>query len=449
DLNANLTWNAPTKTAHDNLPSSDDELSFTYRYSSNTFQIDDGGSGLLSALGLDLTDEEHMTEAQDAIVAFDGEEWNLVSNELDYENDILNGVKMEFKGVGEVSVEVTHDTEKAVEAVQTYVDAYNALMDWINTRSSEKQVNTDYSEDNTNVLSTNSDDFHTSWGLLYGNSYLRSTKTTLRTLMGQNFSYTFKERTSSEAVYGTMEFNGLKQDTTTTLRIAVGTRWANITITPEDTLDTIAAKINDTTNNEIGNEAWQLHYVDSGSLQNYVKAEVVNDKLVIRQGTTATDEVSLSGTTAMNLLHMNYQYKGLYQIGIETTSDNYGISGELEFDSVAFTDALEENPEETEQLMMAFAKQMDAQMKKMLQSSGGYSGTLTQEIQNIESQITTIDEYLKKFQDRLDRQEESLRSQYAAAEERISKLSQQASSIAGIMSQLGSGGGSGSSGSGS
>ena len=174
---------------------------------------------------------------------------------------------------------------------------------------------------------------------------------------------------------------------------------------------------------------------------------MVNDKLVIKQGTTGTDEISLSGSTAMNLLNLNYEYKGLYQIGLETTSDNYGISGELEFDSTVFTEALEENPEEAQQLMMSFAKQMDTQMKKMLQSSGGLSGTLTQEITNIESQITNIDEYLQKFQDRLDRQEESLRSKYAAAEERISKLSQQASSIAGILSQMSGGGNNANSGS--
>ena len=252
--------------------------------------------------------------------------------------------------------------------------------------------------------------------------------------MGENFDFTFKERTSSKAVYGTMEFNGLKSKTT--LGITVGSKRASITIEPGDTLETIAAKINDTTNDKRNNPAWQLHYDDEGKLQNYVKAEVVNGQLVIKQGTTATDEVSLSGSTAMNLLNLNYTYKGLYQIGIETTSDNFGISGELEFDSTEFTDALEENPEETQQLMMAFAKKMDAQMKKMLQSSGGYSGTLTQEITNIETQITNIDEYLQKYQDRLDRQEESLRSQYAAAEERISKLSQQASSISGILNQL-------------
>ena len=102
-------------------------------------------------------------------------------------------------------------------------------------------------------------------------------------------------------------------------------------------------------------------------------------------------------------------------------------------------DAMEENEEEAEQLMMAFSKQMESQIKTMLQSSGGYSGTLKTQISNIESQISSIDDYLEKYQDRLDRMETSLRSKYSAAEDRIAKLSQQASSISGILSQLGGG----------
>ncbi|MCR4818738.1 MAG: flagellar filament capping protein FliD, partial [Fretibacterium sp.] len=423
----------------------------SYTYSDNLFSLDDDDSGLLSALGLDLTDEEHYTAAQDAVVLIDDDEVTISDNYIDYDNEVLNGVRLDFKGVGKVSVDVTQDTDKTVESIETFVESYNTLMDWINTRSSEKQVNTDYSEDSdSNYLSRSSDDFHTSWGLLYGNSYLRNTKSALRSIISQDYAFTFKERTSAEAIYGDMSNNGIKrttlsngteEDGSATLSIKVGDHSANITITSSDTLETIAAKINDTTGTEDSNEAWGLHHDSAGTLQNYVKAEVVDSKLVIKQGSTAgTDEISLSGTTALNALKMNTTYRGLYQIGIETTSDNYGMSGEIEFDSQAFLDAMEENPEETEQLMLAFAKQMDSQVKSMLQSSSTYSGTLKTEITNIETQITSIDEYLSKFQERLDRMEESLRSQYAAAEERISELSQQASSISGILSQLSGGG---------
>ncbi len=440
-------------------PANSADLTVSYTYADTEFSLDDDGSGLLSALGLDLTDEEHYTAAQDAVVLIDGNEVEISANYIDYDNDILKGVRLDFKGVGIVSVDVTQDTDKTVESINTFVESYNTLMDWINVRSSEKQVNTDYSEDST-TLSRNSDDFHTSWGLLYGNSYLRNTKAALRSVISQNYDFTFKSRTSSEPVYGDMGYNGIKRTTlangtevdgSTTLRIKVGDHTANITITSSDTLESIRDKINSEDPDPDTNEAWSLHYNDEDKnlsaeelakkRQNYVKAEIVDGKLVIKQGSTAgSNEVSLSGTTALNALKMNTTYKGLYQIGIETTSDNYGISGELEFNSQKFLDAMEENPEETEQLMLAFARKMDTQVKSMLQSSGGYSGTLKTEITNLETQITSIDEYLKKFQDRLDRMEENLRSQYAAAEDRIAKLSQQASSISGILTQLSGGG---------
>ena len=459
-----LDWNTSTPTVPRAIPGPGDELTLSYRFDANTFQVDDGGSGLLRAIGLDKTDEEHLTAAQDALVVVDGEEWNLVENELDYENEILNGVKMEFKSVGEVSLEIIHDTEKAVETVDAFVESYNALIQWINVRSSEKQVNTDYSSDESNSFYRSMDEFNTSWGLLYGNSYLRSTKSTLRTIVTQDYPYTFVERVSADPIYGDMAFNGLKrmvrgdgteEDVTTTLRIKLGSeRYANITITSSDTLETIAAKINDEGTDPKTNEAWALHYDEAdrydadgqelsaaelfAKRKSYVKAEVVNNKLVIKTGGSAAagEEISLSGTDAVNALKMNNSYKGLYQVGIGTTANDYGKSGELEFNSSAFVSALEDRPDEVEKLMMGFAKQMDAQMKTMLTSSGDMSGTLTRQITNIETQISDIDKYLAKFQQRLDDKEEALRRQYAAAEERIAKISEQASSLSGLIAQL-------------
>ncbi|MBQ7263071.1 MAG: flagellar filament capping protein FliD, partial [Synergistaceae bacterium] len=459
-----LDWNTSTPTVPRAIPGPGDELTLSYRFDANTFQVDDGGSGLLRAIGLDKTDEEHLTAAQDALVVVDGEEWNLVENELDYENEILNGVKMEFKSVGEVSLEIIHDTEKAVETVDAFVESYNALIQWINVRSSEKQVNTDYSSDESNSFYRSMDEFNTSWGLLYGNSYLRSTKSTLRTIVTQDYPYTFVERVSADPIYGDMAFNGLKrmvrgdgteEDVTTTLRIKLGSeRYANITITSSDTLETIAAKINDEGTDPKTNEAWALHYDEAdrydadgqelsaaelfAKRKSYVKAEVVNNKLVIKTGGSAAagEEISLSGTDAVNALKMNNSYKGLYQVGIGTTANDYGKSGELEFNSSAFVSALEDRPDEVEKLMMGFAKQMDAQMKTMLTSSGDMSGTLTRQIANIETQISDIDKYLAKFQQRLDDKEEALRRQYAAAEERIAKISEQASSLSGLIAQL-------------
>ena len=153
---------------------------------------------------------------------------------------------------------------------------------------------------------------------------------------------------------------------------------------------------------------------------------------------TSSDEITMSGSAAMNVLKMNYTYKGLYQIGIESTSDDYGKSGELVFDANEFMEALEDNPDEVQSLMLKFVDQFSTWTRSMLNSSssGETSGTLTREIENIQSQIDDINEYLEKYQERLDRMEESLRTRYANTETSLSKLNQQAASIASILNQL-------------
>ena len=147
-------------------------------------------------------------------------------------------------------------------------------------------------------------------------------------------------------------------------------------------------------------------------------------------------EITMSGTAAMNALKMNYTYKGLYQIGIETTSEDYGKSGELDFSTDEFMTALEENPDEVEELMLKFATNVDTWAKSMLTSSGDTSGVITREIENIQTKIDNINEYLEDYQDRLDRQEEMLRTKYANAEQQLATLTQKASSIASTLNML-------------
>ena len=101
-------------------------------------------------------------------------------------------------------------------------------------------------------------------------------------------------------------------------------------------------------------------------------------------------------------------------------------------------EALEDNPDEVQALMLKFVGNFDTWIKSMLNSSasGETSGTLTREIENIQTRIDSINEYLENYQERLDRMEESLRTRYANTETQFSKLSQQANSIAAILNQL-------------
>ena len=286
--------------------------------------------------------------------------------------------------------------------------------------------------DEDTAATIDSDDFRMRWGLLHGNSLLRNTKSQMRSLTSESYTYSFTQRASNSEIYGTMANNGLTNSAT--LRLRIGSIYSDLTILPTQSLQDIVDMINDSSNPDMRN----MFYGTDGQLlaQPLIKASISNDKLVI--SSTGSDTITMSGTQAMNALKMNYTYKGLFQIGLATTSTDYGKSGELEFDESKFMEALEDNPEEVQELMLMFANNMDSWLKSMLTSSasGETSGTLTRQIEDIDTQIKSIDEYLEKYQDRLDRQEEALRTKFAAAEQSISKLSQQASSIAAILNQL-------------
>ncbi len=420
----NFAWTNSTLTSRDNLPGYGDDISIDYEYNVNTFSLSDDGDGVIDALGLN----DDITEAQNAILVLDGEEVQRDSNDIgeSYENELIKGMTLHLKGTGEVSMDVSHDAEKAVESIQTFVDNYNSLMSWINTRMTESQV------DDDTAATIDSDDFRMRWGLLHGNSLLRNTKSQMRDITAQNFTYSFTSRTSSDEIYGSMAYNGLKTDST--LRLRINSTYVDVPVLMTDTLQDIADKISDSSNAAMKN----IFYDADGNLLDdpLIKAKVEGDKLVISSSSNA--EITMSGTAAMNALKVNYTYKGVYQLGIATTSTDYGKSGELEFDSEKFMTALEDNPDEVQALMLKYASAMDKWTKSMLNSSssGATSGTLTRQIEDIDKQINNINEYLEKYQERIDRMEENLRTKYAAAEQRISKLSQQASAISAILQQL-------------
>ena len=420
----NFDWITPLQTTREGLPGYGDEISIEYEYNTNTFSLSDDGDGVVDLLGLN----SDVTEAQNAILVLDGEEVERDLNNIgeSYGNELIKGMTINLKGIGEVSMDVSHDAEKAVESIQTFVDNYNSLMSWINTRMTESQVDED------TAATIDSDDFRMRWGLLHGNSLLRNTKGQMRDTVAQNFTFSFTERKSSEEIYGSMSYNGLKNDST--LRLRINSTYVDVPILTTDTLQDIVDKINDKNNAAMRN----IYYGSDGNLLDdpLIKAKIEGDKLVI--SSSSSNEITMSGSAAMNALKMNYTYKGIYQLGIATTSTDYGKSGELEFDTDKFMTALEDNPDEVESLMLKFASTMDSWTKSMLNSSasGATSGTLTRQISDIDTQIKSIDEYLEKYQDRLDRMEESLRTKYAAAEQRISKLSQQASAMASILQQM-------------
>ncbi|MDR1048832.1 MAG: flagellar filament capping protein FliD, partial [Synergistaceae bacterium] len=437
------TANGPI-TPNPNVPqwtgNTNDVYTVEYTYNTNTFVLTDDGNGLLNALGLDLTDDAHFTAAQDAVMVLDGETITRSSNTIgeSSKNELIKGMTITLKGLGRVQLDVEQDAEAAVKGVQTFLTAYNDLMSWINTRMTEKAV-----DENTKAT-LDSDDFRMKWGLLKGNSLLRSTKDTLRRLTSQVYTTSTTQRKSSAPVYGPMSQNGIVNPGIIT--VTVGARVLSLTISPDDTLQSIADRIN---SKEIDGENNPLFFDPDG--QEYpipfVKAVVESNQLTIQAGTDRP--VSVGGNGAiLRVLGVNYAYSTLSSVGLKLAStgamSDQGKAGTLDFDSAVFMEALEANAEDVSLLMTNFAGQMQTYMDNMLKTSqievaSGVTtaqGALAREINAIDTEIASIDKYLTEFDRRLESKRESLFTQFSSAETNLAKLMQQANWLASVTAQL-------------
>ena len=352
-----FNWYSGDRTTRSNMPAYGDEVSISYEYDANSFSLSDDGDGLIEALG--LSDEENITEAHNAILLLDGNEFQRDKNDIgeSYGNELIKGMTLNLKGLGEVSLDVYQDAEKAVEGINTFVENYNSLMSWMNTRMTESEVDKD------TAATIDSDDFRMRWGLLHGDSLLRQTKSQMRNLMAQTFTYSFTQRVSASEIYGTLGNNGLRNNAT--LRLRIGGTYMDLTLLPTQSLQDVVDMINDSSNVEMHNN----FYDETGKLrdQQLVRASIEDDRLVITS--TSNDTITMSGSSAMNALKMNYTYNGLFQLGLATTSTDYGKSGELEFDENKFMEALEDDSGEVQEMMLMFASNMDSWLKSMMASS--------------------------------------------------------------------------------
>ena len=251
-------------------------------YHSNVFTLETGtGDDILGYFNLDATEEgTHWVKAQDAILDLNGVEVSRSSNTID---DLVGNTTLELKNIGHVGMNIVLDTEQAITSIETFVEAYNEAMDWINIRLSEEEQVEQGSED-----WQTSEDFNKKFGLLHGNSVLWQTKNRLRqlisnpvTTLGPLSMLSEIGITTEEADYGKsgkLEFDQTKfmealtpgevpfydqwmtdalvssSDPLSEIRdgfksgdfsITVGGKTTTISVTDQDSLTTLSQKIND------------------------------------------------------------------------------------------------------------------------------------------------------------------------------------------------------------
>jgi flagellar capping protein FliD len=439
-----IEWYTPTGAPTSHLPAAPNSgtaYTLTYSYDTNIFSLSDNGNGFLAALGLDLTDDEHYTAAQDAVMMLDGERVTRSSNNIgaSYDNELIKGMTIELKGLGHVSLDVSQDAEQAVKGLQSFVEQYNAVIEWINTRLTEKEL------DESKKATIDSDDFRMRWGLLNGSSLLRDSKNTLRRLTSQSYFVPYSEKTSRNAVYGTMVQNGIMN--AASFSVSVPGTSVTIPVDPDDTLQTLRDKINA---NTLDGQPNPFRFDASGKALPVplAQASVTGGKLTVT-GHATNGPVTLGGSShVLRTLQIDQQYSALSQIGIKMPSSgqmsDITTSGVLEFDTSVFMTALETNADDVSSMATAFANQMQTYMDDMVRTSQkeiaagvtAAQGAVAREMNAIDVEIASIDKYLQDFQRRLDDKQEALQRQFSAAEVNLAKLSQQADWLSSVTSQL-------------
>ncbi|NLK20155.1 MAG: flagellar filament capping protein FliD, partial [Synergistaceae bacterium] len=347
------------------------------------------------------------------------------SNQID---DVIEGVKLTINGPGEVVMDVTQDAERAVTAIQDYVEAFNDLMEWINVRLSESATDKKSQQNDP----YKNEDFYKKFGLLHGNSTLWQAKSQLRQFMTNPVTSTFSLK-KGNPVLGAMEDQGFTGNSV--FELTVGVRTASIEVTPRDTLQTIANKINN---------SYEMNHDPQGRQYpiRMASARVVNNELVIEASPGRKFSLAASDSV-LDTLGLGTPFNLLSQIGISTESADYGKSGKLEFNAEKFVEALRKDPDGVAAIMNTTMEKMDEYVGNMVDATQVEVGNTTaprgriaSQINTWQSEISTIDKRIAEFDRRLELRARGLYEQFSRAEVRLAKLQQQASWLASVVSQL-------------
>jgi flagellar hook-associated protein 2 len=164
----------------------------------NDFELTSTSSDALNILGLDKNNGATKIDASDAIITYNGVEYKGSSNTFS-----LNGLSITAKAVtsSPINVEVATDVDSAYKTVKDFVNAYNTLIEEMNTYYNEDT--TDYDPLTDDEKSELSDTQIEQWekkakqGLLRRDSTLQSLLTNMRNYLNQGVEVTNSDGTTT------------------------------------------------------------------------------------------------------------------------------------------------------------------------------------------------------------------------------------------------------------
>jgi flagellar hook-associated protein 2 len=212
--------------------------------------------------------EGSYTNASNAEFEVDGVPVTRDSNTID---DVIANVTLELTGLGQVRVNIVRDLEETVENIQSFVDAYNKVLEWINFYIAEKADGAS-AVDETDYLSSLLEQSrgNTVYGVLHGDQMLWNIKNQLRTRLSSPIT-TLATSLATRGVVNTADAMNIKGS----FYIYVAGKAARIDIEPDDSLADIQQKLTGAGNNYSSNGQKAI----GGSLG--LTVSMVNGQLII------------------------------------------------------------------------------------------------------------------------------------------------------------------------
>jgi flagellar hook-associated protein 2 len=269
-----------------------------YSYDENVFYmeptdgVDYGANSVLAKLGFITpglsNDEWEFTagsyrNASDAVFEIDGVEVTRSTNTID---DIIANVTLELKGLGQVRMNVVHDLTETTENIQTFVDSYNAVMEWINYYVSQKQDAANRVDETDHLSSIlRESKGNTVFGVLHGDQLLWSIKNQLRSRISNPIATLSGSLMSRKVVNpaSAMNIRG-------SFHVYAGGKASRIDIIPGDTLEDIQKKLQDA--QDIFSLDGQNTFTSNGNLGLNV---VIRDGQLVIEGSKSTTPNPASG----------------------------------------------------------------------------------------------------------------------------------------------------------
>lgn len=136
-------------------------------------------------------------------------------------------------------------------------------------------------------------------------------------------------------------------------------------------------------------------------------------------------------------LHFDASSIQMSSYGLSTTSEDYGKSGMLEFDSDKFFNALQGDTDMVSNVMLSFMGTIDTYIGNLVDSTnqvvGGNvitKGRFSAAIKRIDTEVSELQERIKNLERQLEDKQNSLYKQYSDMEQAIQTMNAQMSSIA-------------------